>query len=324
MVKRIYPILGVVLKEDKCSVSATNTFLGLSGIFPSLASDFALKIALTPGKSLKWKRIIDEIVRAREVSHSTHEALIQRLGFAQCAVFPRFARCMLQPLYAKLYPFPFHVNLHGRTLDAAKWRPDALTRRPRRVIFHRVSQANFLLRTYASFGGNTGVLGAVLFRRADALPQDECFIDTLLSGKATGATIELFKQTATIFRLGLLAVPLSLFHFRQPFDGQSLIIAIDNNAAIGALVWGQTAKNPAHKFVSDIWAIACSYSMSIWFERAPKGVNIADLLARFGPPSYRALNNEGPPPLNEWLGYANRIYTPLFSPNSPFSLLTFF
>ena len=154
------------------------------------------------------------------------------------------------------------------------------------------------------------MIGAVLFRGANALSQEECFTDILLPGKAT-CHDRVPEQTSTISGLDLLAVSLSLSHFRQRFTRKSHIF-IDNNAAIGALVQAQAAKNPSHTPVSDIWAIACFFSMSIWSERVPSGVNIADLPKRFGAPSYRALNNEGSHPLNEWLNYANRIYTPIF------------
>ena len=71
---------------------------------------------------------------------------------------------MLQPLYANLYAAPHYTDLIGRTLDTAKWRPGDLTLLPHREIFPRVSSPAFRLYADASFGGDTGMIGAIIYR----------------------------------------------------------------------------------------------------------------------------------------------------------------
>ena len=58
LVKRICSILGVVIKEDKRRLSEENTPLGISGIPPSGANDFALTIALTPQNPLNGEEFL--------------------------------------------------------------------------------------------------------------------------------------------------------------------------------------------------------------------------------------------------------------------------
>ena len=130
VVRRVCFLPGVELKDDKCRVSRKDNFLGLTGISPGRGNNFTLTISLTPGKSLKWKRVLDHNVTHRRVTHAVLESVIGRLGFAQSAVFSRFARCMLQPLYAKLYSLPFYTAVHGKTLGTFKWRPEALSMLP--------------------------------------------------------------------------------------------------------------------------------------------------------------------------------------------------
>ena len=310
LIKRICHLLGVTLKEEKCYIGPTNTFLGLSGIFPDRLNNFSLTVALTPEKSLKWKRTLDAIVGARSVSRAALESLIGRLGFAQSGVFSKFARCMLQPLYAKLYSNPFYPNIHGRTLDTFRWWAEAIVLLPPRVIFDRVSKPAFLLYTDASWENNAGMLGAVLFDERGT--QSQRAIDTMLASACTPAMVNLFRQTSTIFGLELTAVALAIFYFRFRLTGQSIIIFIDNNAVLGAIVRGQTNGNPAHSFVSAIWMIACTFSISIWFDRVPSAVNIADLPTRFREPEFPVMNRAEFPSLDEWLEFVNRVFTLTF------------
>ena len=140
VVRRVFALLGITLRDDKCRIAGTNNFLGLTGCFPCRGSDYSLSISLTPDKSLMWQRVLAHIVSTRTVPHTASESAIGSLGFAECAVYLRFARCMLHPLYDKLYSTPYYLNVHGRRLGAFKWRSGELpTLRPR-VISKRVTR----------------------------------------------------------------------------------------------------------------------------------------------------------------------------------------
>ena len=101
-------ILGVVLGKSKCSALHTITFLGLLGEFPDISNNMTLSISLTAGKSIKWRDRLRTIVKQKSISRADLESIIGKLGFSQTAVFHRFARTMMNPLYAKLYARPFH------------------------------------------------------------------------------------------------------------------------------------------------------------------------------------------------------------------------
>ena len=124
--------------------------------------------------------------------------------------------------------------------------------------------------------------------------------------------IELFRETSIIFGLELLAVTMAIYQFRQRFTSKSIIVYVDNNAVLGALVKGQTQKNPAHSFITGMWMVATTLSMTIWFERVPSGTNVDDLPTRNKTPGYPCLHRGPYMPLSEWLIYTNRVFTPIF------------
>ena len=96
----LFTILGLSLKTAKSVVGTHNTFLGLSAHFPSPTNQMTLSLALSQDKANSWASIIDGIIKDGHLHHALLESLIGRLGFAQTAVFGRFARAMLKPLYA--------------------------------------------------------------------------------------------------------------------------------------------------------------------------------------------------------------------------------
>ena len=219
---------------------------------------------------------------------------------------------MLQPLYGKLYSNPYYDNLHGRTLDAFKWWAEALTGLPPRVINKRVEHPAFILYTDASFENDRGHIAAVLFDVDNAKPGKARMIDTILSSPASPEMIGLFRETSTIFGLELTAVVMAIYQFRQRFTGKSIVVYVDNNAVLGALVKGQTAGNMAHSFITGMWMVASSLSMTIWFERVPSATNVADLPTRNKTPGYKCGDRLPFLPLGEWLDYTHRVFSPIF------------
>ena len=286
LVLRVCDLLGITLKTDKCRISGTNNFLGLTGAFPCRGNKYTLTITLTPGKSLKWKRALDTIVTNR------------RLGFAQSAGSSRFARCMPQPLYAKLYSTPYYLSAHGETLGSSKWRPEALTMLPPRVIPQRVCRPEFILRADASFENGSGMIAAILFDTTAPFQGKRRVIDTALCSPTTPELIELFRKTSTIFGLELIAVTMAIYQFRFKLAGRSAIVFVGKNAALGAIVKAQTADRPARSFISSMWMIAATLSISLWSERAPTGVNIADLPTPYKRPSSTVLREAGFTPIS--------------------------
>ena len=183
---------------------------------------------------------------------------------------------------------------------------------PPRVISKRVRFPDFLLYTDASFENGSGMLAGILFDLNNQPDNGERVIDTVISGPTTPQMIALFRQTSTIFGLELLALTMSLYQLRHKLTYRPLIVFVDNYAVLGPIVKGRTAGQPAHSFISGMWMLAATLSISLWFERVPSALNIADLPTRYKIPEYPVLNSSGFIPLNEFLEYANRIFTPVF------------
>ena len=137
-------------------------------------------------------------------------------------------------------------------------------------------------------------------------------IDTVLSGPTTPEMVDLFRHTSTISGLELLAVTMAIYQLRFRLLGRSVIVFVDNNAVTGSIVKGQTPGQPAHSFISGMWAIAASLSISLWFERAPSALNIADLPTWFKIPGYPIAKSTGFLPLQQWVNFTNRIFYPCF------------
>ena len=96
-------LFGLELKLGKSAIWPHIVFLGLMASFPNPSSNMTLSLSLSPEKSVRWLALVDLIIADRKIPHTTLESLIGRLSFAQAAVFGRFTRAMLKPLYAKLY-----------------------------------------------------------------------------------------------------------------------------------------------------------------------------------------------------------------------------
>ena len=197
-------------------------------------------------------------------------------------------------------------------MDAFKWWAEALTGLPPRVVYKRVEKPSYVLYTDASFENNRGHIAAVLFDIENNTPGKARKIDTILSSPASEEMIGLFRNTSTIFGLELTAVVMAIFQFRLRFTGKSIVVYVDNNAVLGALVKGQTAGNPAHAFISGMWMAAATLSMTIWFERVPSATNVADLPTRGRTPGYEYGSILPFFPLKEWLDYTHRAFPPLF------------
>ena len=80
---------------------------GISGGPPSLNNRMRLRISSAPGKSLERFQILEEIILGKSASDAVPERVIGRMGFAQADVFSRFARSMMNSLYARFYSPPF-------------------------------------------------------------------------------------------------------------------------------------------------------------------------------------------------------------------------
>ena len=199
-----------------------------------------------------------------------------------------------------------------------------------RAIAHRAERPAFLLYTDSAFANDRGSLGNVLANEEAPIFGTHRAIDMIIAAPVAPARILMFRATSAICGLGLLAVTLALYQLRRKLAGRPVLVFIDNNAALGAIVKGKTEGDPAHSFITAMWTIAATLSITLWFERVPSAVKVADLPPRRQLPGYPVLMNTPYIELTEWAGVYKSHFNPLFdfasieSPNSVCIISTIF
>ena len=156
-------ILGLSPTPAKSVIGTHNTFLGLSAHFPAPENRVALAISLSPEKATHRASIIDTIIIEWHISHVLLESLIGRLGFAQTAVFGRFARAMLNPLYTKLYANRYTTSLSQALIRNLRWLGATLMNITPRIIAFNRSKPDWVLYADAAFDQGHRVPGSRQF-----------------------------------------------------------------------------------------------------------------------------------------------------------------
>ena len=276
----LFSILGLSLKTAKSEIGTHITFLGLAARFPAPANHMTLSLSLSPDKARKWASGIETLIREGSVSHMALESLIGRLGFAQSSVFGRFARAMMKPLYTKLYAQRYSATLDPTLIRTLAWWVATLRNILPRVISFERSKPDWVIYTDASFepGPVGGHIAAIFFRIA---PQSAALnAELVLSSQPSVEEISFFASTSTIFGLELSAIVLALFRSRATLRNRAVVIYTDNNAALAALINGDSSSKAAFALIAIFWFIAASYNIAVWLERVDTKRNIADLPTR--------------------------------------------
>ena len=86
------------------------------------------------------------------------------------------------------------------------------------------------------------------------------------------------------------AIVLALFHLRATVRNRAIVIYRDNNAALAALVNGDSSSAEAFARIDVFWFLAASYNIAIWMERVETKRNIAELPHKGG---YASFPNTG-------------------------------
>ena len=327
-VTRFCRILCITLKEEKSAVGPIMTFLGLTGTFPCPSNDMVLSVCLDDGKTQRWTRSIRDILAARSISHASLEALIGRLNFAQTNTFNRFARGMLKPLYGKLYSKRYIPALSTTSVRVLTWWHATLTLLPPRLVGKRKTRPDYVLFTDASYEPSPlrAVLAGLLFSVPPASPFGGAEI--LLFRDATVEDVEHFADTSCIFGIELATVVSTILVLRQRLTSRSVTVYVDNNAALCALVAGDSSSPVAAKLVGLLWHLAAVYDINLWFERVSSGANIADYPTRDKPLPFPILEERPLTSVEYCLGYFRQkmqvildpapLTTPLCPPGSQF------
>ena len=126
--------------------------------------------------------------------------------------------------------------------------------------------------------GPAGARIAAIFSRAHPQPQRNATL--LLTGRPNEDELKFFAQTSTIFGLELIAIVLAIYHARATLRNRAVVIYTDNNAALAALINGDSSSLAAYALIAVFWFLAASFNIAIWLERVETKRNIADLPTR--------------------------------------------
>ena len=99
---------------------------------------------------------------------------------------------------------------------------------------------------------------------------------------------------------------MSVYRFRATLRNRAITIYTDNNAALAALINGDSSPTAAFALVAVFWFLAASYNIAIWLERVETKRNIADLPTRGVTLPFPVRETEAFPRLSEALSFYNQ------------------
>ena len=105
---------GITLKPGKSQVGGSVVFPGLLGGFPCSAGDHLMSISVPPEKRDQWSQLLDLYLKEGAIPHIYLDKLIGRLAFPQTALFGKFPRTHMRPLYQKLRSMFYCATLSDR------------------------------------------------------------------------------------------------------------------------------------------------------------------------------------------------------------------
>ena len=276
--KEFCAILGVILKDSKCSVGPINTFLGLRGDFPSRRSGMKLTISLDQEKSFRWIELISDILKSPHIDHSSLDKLIGKLSFAQTTIFGKFARTLAQPLYDMLNAQPFCGDITDELRVNLRWWRHALASIRSRIVSFRPPSPHFIIYTDASWSDKKGKgrIAALLFEQSSGR-----LLETL-SSEAPSRLAKLFldANSSAIYGLELFALVAAFAVWQARLAGLQVTAFVDNDPASNGVVKGSAGTAIAKNFIRRFWQLALIRSIFVWIERVPSPLNWADMPTR--------------------------------------------
>ena len=288
-------LLGLELKTEKSLIATSDVFLWLAAFSPRPSNGMSLAISLPRGKAHKRAQLITGIISSGTMSHATPESLIGRLSFAQTAGFGRFARAMLKPLYAKLFPPRYYPQLPiPLTRNLLWWATTLLSMTPRIATLARTSP-DWVIYDDASFNDSQKEAHLAAIFLSTQGPY-EIQAPLVLTGQPTAGDIAFFKTTSVIFGLELSAAVLAISQARHRLQGKAVTIYMDNNAALAAIVNGDSTSIAAFRLIATLWYLVAAHDISLWLERVDTAKNIADLPTRNRPFPFPTLAKSPPHP----------------------------
>ena len=165
-----------------------------------------LPIDLTASEKRKWAKRISGFISAGAISHKELEFIAGRLSFSHTAIFGRFGRALMQPLYRKANAAFYQCALSGEGVKALQWWEGMILAAHPRTAQRRRSAPGRII--YTDAAATTFIAASI------AISPIECSVAPVLEAcramTAGQAWADLFIKTNLIY--GLRCCPL----FRRP------------------------------------------------------------------------------------------------------------
>ena len=94
----------------------------------------------------------------------------------------------------------------------------------------------------------------------------------------------LFSRKTQIFAYETLMVLVTISCFLRDLRGLRVIFFVDNTSALGALRKGSSRSADVHALVEEVWRLAGSNDISLFFKWVPSKLNLADPPSRGSEP----------------------------------------
>ena len=155
--------LVVILKMGKSKVDKALTFLGMFGEFPNRENGNLLRISRPSEKAIRWEAIISPHIASGQILPTELDKLIGRLSFSQTAIFGRFGRSILRPLYNKLTSKSYSNKLEHHELQALRWWEAAIGQMQHHIAYPKPKFPD--LAVYTDAASKTRIISALIFER---------------------------------------------------------------------------------------------------------------------------------------------------------------
>ena len=252
------------LAEEKMGVGITMEYLGIC-VHPSLNG-----ISFWPSKAkiTRWLLDIEKALSTGVLSSGDASKLVGRLAFANQVIFKRVGRAMLRPIYAQQHVFLRHGRISEHLRLSLKWWWNILALEINQVVPLRPA----LCRVVELFGDARGAPPRV----ASVLLADGVVEYTDWEPDSTVMNTFCARRDNQIMGQELLAVLFGLSTFLDKLHGSCVRVWIDNSGGESALLRGRATSWDHNILVHSIWLLAAKYNFSLWIERVPSKLNIAD------------------------------------------------
>jgi hypothetical protein len=304
----LHSLVGLPLADAKhVRASGCCDWIGITTDLSAISSCDQVRLRPTAGRVRKLSAALAEHLQSGRMTRAQASTLHGKLAFAFSTHFGRVGRGLLQALVE------FQSGATSQTVDAAT--RDALecarrliTSMPDAIIPTRPEAVPpAVLLTDASWEGGSSGLGAVLVApRGAPEPAVRLVADCIVPAEVIAALRGPSLSDHIINQLEVLAavLPLESAEFAACLRGRTVIFAIDNQAAMFALIKGRSRDARMSRLANMFWLAAARLGIRPWFVYVPSGANWADAPSRGAVESVIAAGFDrilcAVPPLRGW------------------------